>query len=149
MTNYWNYLFNWIRPGSEHDLTELGGRGRIHKIRSQLYPEKHTKSCQGGCSFTAFRANALVSDDMKEGPTLSSMGEIETIYAGGWYHDVHRIRSSQKWTQIAAIDDQGKIIERVLNDSNFLKGFLKGTAGTVEWSGRSWTDVGLDIRHSD
>jgi hypothetical protein len=24
-----------------------------------------------------------VSDDMKEGPTLSSMGEIETIYEGG------------------------------------------------------------------
>jgi len=24
---------------------------------------------------------------MKEGPALSSMGEIETIYEGGWYHD--------------------------------------------------------------
>jgi hypothetical protein len=35
-----------------------------------------------------------VSDDMKEGATLSSMGEIETIYEGGWYHDSHRIRSS-------------------------------------------------------
>jgi len=37
-----------------------------------------------------------VSDDMKEGPTLSSMGEIETIYEGGWCHDMYRIRSSQE-----------------------------------------------------
>lgn len=34
----------------------------------------------------------------------------------------------KKWTQAAAIDEQGKIIRemRVLNDSNSLKGFLKG-----------------------
>jgi hypothetical protein len=34
----------------------------------------------------------------------------------------------KKWTQAAAIDDQGKIIRemRVLNDSSSLKGFLKG-----------------------
>ena len=25
----------------------------------------------------------------KEGPTLSSMGEIETIYEGGWDHDLY------------------------------------------------------------
>jgi len=32
----------------------------------------------------------------------------------------------KKWTQAAAIDDQGKVIRemRVLNDSRFLKGFL-------------------------
>jgi len=34
----------------------------------------------------------------------------------------------KKWTQAAAIDDQGKIIRemRVLNDNSSLKGFLKG-----------------------
>ena len=34
----------------------------------------------------------------------------------------------KKWTQAAAIDDQGKVIRemRVLNDSSSLKGFLKG-----------------------
>jgi hypothetical protein len=34
----------------------------------------------------------------------------------------------KKWTQAAAVDDQGKIIRemRVLNDSSSLKGFLKG-----------------------
>jgi hypothetical protein len=37
-----------------------------------------------------------MSDDMKERPTLSSMGEIETMYEGGWSNDIHRIRSSQE-----------------------------------------------------
>ena len=49
----------------------------------------------------------------------------------------------KKWTQAAAIDDQGKIIRemRVLNDSSSLKGFLKGLAkpwkGVVE-AGPTW-----------
>jgi hypothetical protein len=57
----------------------------------------------------------------------------------------------KKWTQAAAIDDQGKIIRemRVLNDSSSLKGFLKGLPkplkGVIE-AGPTW---GLDLRHSD
>jgi hypothetical protein len=49
----------------------------------------------------------------------------------------------KKWTQAAAIDDQGKIIRemRVLNDSSSLKGFLKGLPkplkGVVE-AGPTW-----------
>ncbi len=49
----------------------------------------------------------------------------------------------KKWTQAAAIDDQGKIIRemRVLNDRNSLKGFLKGLPkplkGVVE-AGPRW-----------
>jgi transposase len=49
----------------------------------------------------------------------------------------------KKWTQAAAIDDQGKIIRemRVLNDRNSLKGFLKGLTkplkGVVE-AGPTW-----------
>ena len=56
----------------------------------------------------------------------------------------------KKWTQAAAIDDQGKIIRemRVLNDSSSLKGFLKGLE-TVKGSGRSRTDLGLDLRHAE
>jgi len=47
-----------------------------------------------------------MSDDMKEGPTLSSMGEIETIYEGGWDHDHIGFDHHKKWTQAAAVDDQ-------------------------------------------
>ena len=49
----------------------------------------------------------------------------------------------KKWTQAAAVDDQGKIIRemRVLNDSSSLKGFLKGLPkplkGVVE-AGPTW-----------
>jgi hypothetical protein len=64
-----------------------------------------------------------VSDDMKEGPTLSSMGEIETIYEGGWDHDLHRIRSPQELDAGRGHRRSGKIIRemRVLNDSSSLK----------------------------
>jgi transposase len=63
----------------------------------------------------------------------------------------------KKWTQAAAIDDQGKIIRemRVLNDSGSLKGFLKGLAkplkGVVE-AGPTWgwiydtlTELGVKV----
>src|SRR5882724_2622940 len=49
----------------------------------------------------------------------------------------------KKWTQAAAVDDQGKIIRemRVLNDNSSLKGFLKGLPqplkGVVE-AGPTW-----------
>jgi len=41
----------------------------------------------------------------------------------------------KKWTQAAAVDEQGKIIRemQVLNDINFLKEFLKGLA--KPWKG--------------
>jgi hypothetical protein len=57
----------------------------------------------------------------------------------------------KKWTQAAAVDDQGKIIRemRVLNDSSSMKGFLKGVGETLKGSGRSWTHVGLDLRHAE
>ena len=40
----------------------------------------------------------------------------------------------KKWTQAAAVDDQGKIIRemRVLNDNSSLKGFLKGLPKLLE-----------------
>ena len=80
---------------------------------------------------------------MKEGPTLGSMGEIEpcTKEVGPMTHisfDHHK-----KWTQAAAIDDQGNINRemRVLNDGNSLKGFLKRLpkplTGVVE-AGPTW-----------
>ena len=62
----------------------------------------------------------------------------------------------KKWRQAAAIDEQGKIIRemRVLNDSNSLKGFLKGLA--KPWKGvveagltRGWiydTLTGLGVK---
>ncbi len=51
-----------------------------------------------------------MSDDMKEGPTLSSMGETVTIYEGGWSMTYIGFDHHKKWTQAAAVDDQGKII---------------------------------------
>lgn len=56
----------------------------------------------------------------------------------------------KKWTQAAAIDDQGKIIRemRVLNDSSSLKGFLKGLPRPLKGV-VAGTDVGLDLRHSE
>ena len=63
----------------------------------------------------------------------------------------------KKWTQAAAVDDQGNIIQemRVLNDSSSLKGFLKGLPkalkGVVE-TGPTWgwiydtlTELGVKI----
>ena len=63
----------------------------------------------------------------------------------------------KKWTQAAAVDDEGKIIRemRVLNDTNSLKGFLKGLPkplkGVVE-AGPTWgwiydtlTEIGVKM----
>ncbi len=42
---------------------------------------------------------------MKEGPTLSSMGETETTYEGGWSMTYIGFDYHKKWTQSAAIDN--------------------------------------------
>jgi hypothetical protein len=87
---------------------------------------------------------SAVSDDMKEGPTPSSMGEIETIYAGGWFHDVHRIRSSQEVNAGCGYRRSGKDYSRDASPQRqqFFR-ISQGTAKTVEANGRNWTDVGL------
>jgi hypothetical protein len=44
-----------------------------------------------------------MSDEIKDGQTLSSMGEIETIYEGGWDHNLNRIG---KWGQGERLGDR-------------------------------------------
>jgi len=94
---------------------------------------------------------ACVSDDMKEGPTLSSIGAKKTIYEGGWYHDAHRIRSSQEV-------DAGRGYRRSgtnhsgdasIQRPQFFERISQGTTQAVERSGRSGADVGLDLRHAE
>src|SRR5205814_3058800 len=102
-------------------------------------------------SLQSITASALklssVSDDMKEGPTLSSMGEIETIYKGGWDHDLHRIRSSQEVDAGSGHRRSGKNHsgDASTQRQQFFERISQGIAETVKGSGRSWTHLGVDL----